>query len=87
MSNLFRNSSSNLQSFGQEGFSYITSGTVNDKIFIAVTALEDTVLSVQSLKGDSLTSVSLPMGLTIYGRFNSLTVSSGRVVAYIECNF
>jgi|TARA_B100001939_G_scaffold330890_1_gene328429 hypothetical protein len=74
----------NLMSFGQSGFDYITSGTVSDQTFIAITALEDASISATASKGDSLSSVTIPKGLTIYGRFTSVTVSSGKILAYRE---
>lgn len=77
----------NLMSFGQNGFDYITTGTVNDQTFIAFTALEDASISATASKGDSLTTVTIPKGLTIYGRFTSVTVASGKILAYREASY
>ena len=72
------------QSFGQAGFDYVTSGTINSHDYIAVTALEDAQIDATASAGDSLTDVTIPKGLTIYGRFTSITVDSGKVLVYRE---
>ena len=87
MAGLEQEYNANLQAFGQEGFDYITTGTVSDQTFIAVTALENSSISVTAEKGDNLSSVAIPKGVTIYGRFSSLTVVSGKVLAYRKASF
>ena len=82
--NLFRNGDANLQAFGQAGFDYVTTGTINAHTYIAITALVDTQVDVTSENGDSLTDVIIPAGLTIYGRFTSVTVDSGKALVYRE---
>jgi hypothetical protein len=82
MAGLEQGANANLQAFGQQGFDYITTGTVADQTFIAVTALENCSISVTAEKGDNLSSVAIPKGVTIYGSFSSLTVVSGKVLAY-----
>jgi len=73
-----------LQSFGQAGFDHVTTGTINSHVYIAVTALEDAQIDATASEGDSLTNVTIPKGLTIYGRFTSITVDSGKVLVYRE---
>jgi hypothetical protein len=74
----------NLQAFGQSGFDYVTTGTINSHTYIAITALEDASISTTAVGGDSLSSVTIPKGLTIYGKITSITVSSGKILAYRE---
>lgn len=73
------------QSFGQKGFRRITSAfsPVTDEQYRAVSAIEDTTISVVSYAGDNLTSIAIPAGFTLYGLFSSVTVASGSVIAYI----
>lgn len=82
--NLFRNGDANLQAFGQAGFDYATTGTINAHTYIAITALEAATINATSEVGDSLSSVAIPAGVTVYGRFSSITVSSGKILAYRE---
>lgn len=72
----------NLQAFGQSGFDYVTSGTINSHTYVAITVLATAQLDVTAVGGDSLTDVSIPAGTTIYGNFTSITVDSGRILAY-----
>lgn len=74
----------NLMAFGQAGFDYVTTGTINADTYIAISALEDASISVTASAGDALSSVTIPKGLTIYGRFTSITVASGKILAYRE---
>lgn len=72
----------NLQAFGQSGFDYATSGTLNSHTYVAITVLATAQLDVTASAGDDLTNVSIPAGTTIYGNFTSITVDSGRILAY-----
>lgn len=68
--------------FGQKGFEYLASGNVAGN-FNAVQVIADATVSVVASNGDNLTNVDLPAGMTIVGRFTSVTISSGKVLAYI----
>ena len=82
---LVHNYNANLQAFGQSGFDYVTTGTINSHTYIAITVLATASISVTSAGGgDNLSSVSVPAGVTIYGKFSSVTVTSGRVLVYRE---
>jgi hypothetical protein len=81
---LVHNYNANLQAFGQSGFDYVTTGTINTHTYIAITVLATASISVVSGGGDDLSSVSVPAGVTIYGKFSSVTVASGRVLVYRE---
>jgi len=74
------------QAFGDYGSEYIVTGetgTVNT-VFKAITALEESSLTLTQPKGDTtLTTIPVPAGVTIYGTFTSISVVSGKVLAYI----
>ena len=80
--------------------------TTVDRVFVAITFLEDTVFhnslagltpasanlyvggtgsvsSSISTNGAITGTESFPKGVTIYGRWTSITLASGRVIAYI----
>jgi hypothetical protein len=71
---------------GQFGFDHVTTGTINQtdysKGWNAITALEASQIDVTNNFGDSLTNVSIPSGVTIYVTASSITVDSGRILAY-----
>lgn len=73
-------------SFGQMGSRYligIDTGTTGE-IYKAVTAVAATVVTLTQNKGDAtLTSLPIPAGVTVYGRFTGITMVSGAVLAYI----
>jgi len=73
------------QSFGQKGFRRITSSftPVSGEEYRVIVPVEDAVVTVVSLAGDNLTSVTLPAGYSLYGLFSSVSVASGSVIAYI----
>lgn len=72
----------NLQAFGQAGFDYATAGSTNPNVYIAVSVLEDAVITATCSEGDNLSSVSVPKGMTIYGTFSSITIVSGKALLY-----
>ena len=77
---------------GQGGADYVASATVNQTTnpgttWVAITTLTDpTVVSATSVNTDiwdNLSSVSVPVSTTIYGRWSIVTIGSGDVaVAY-----
>lgn len=73
------------QSFGQKGFRRITSSfvPVANEEYRVIVPLEETVLTVVSLVGDNLTSITIPAGYSLYGLFSSVSVTSGSAIAYI----
>ena len=48
----------------------------------AIQALEDSVVTTTTSAGDALTSVTLSEGTIIFGKFDSVTLASGKVLAY-----
>jgi hypothetical protein len=70
---------------GQEGGKFIdtTNATTPTAgyVFVAVQALEDSVVTVAgNITG--ITGVTLSQGQVLYGRYTSVTLASGAVIAY-----
>jgi len=79
---LVRNSQSSL---GQFGGKYIanTSATTPDtgKVFVAIQVVADAVVTLAgNITG--ITTVAFNEGAVIYGRYTSITLASGSVIAY-----
>ena len=80
---------------GQVGAKFISDTEVHSGTFVAITMLEDTVFNaltptdttngygVGSYNGNTMASETIPQGVTIYGRWNSIDLTSGLVIAYI----
>ena len=81
---------------GQAGAIVETSTTaISGKSIVAFQFIEDTVFSVltpsdttngygvgTTYNGDTLGSITLPAGMTIYGHWTAFTLASGKVIAY-----
>ena len=63
------------------GYDYVTNATVNSHTYCAITALSvDAVVSATSVDTDvwdTLSSVTILAGQTIYGQWSAVTVASG----------
>lgn len=84
--NLNNTSNFQLASFGQRGFDVVTSTTpANDASgnWNSILVLEDAVITATSVKGDSLSSVSVPAGVNIVGLFTAVSVTQGVALAYM----
>ena len=80
---------------GQVGANFISDTAVHSGTFVAITMLEDTVFNaltptdttngygVGSYNGNTMASETIPQGVTIYGRWSSIDLTSGLVIAYI----
>ena len=68
---------------GEAGGLYITDTNEHTGAFDAITALEaaSATLVSPNISG-TLTTVPIPAGCTIYGRYTSITLASGKVIAY-----
>ena len=74
---------------GQSGWDIVTNATVNSDTYIAITILTGstddgknstgsvTATSVDTGIWDSLSTLAVPTGATIYGRWSSVTIASG----------
>lgn len=74
-----------LQDFGQMGFRLLTpiSTPVSGEMYRTIYVLQDAVVSALTEKGDDIVSKPLLAGTTLHGLFNSVSVTSGRVLAYM----
>ena len=83
---------------GQAGAKFISDNathTLTYGNFVAIQCIEDTVFSaltpldtnsgygVGSHNGNSMASKTIPAGMTIYGRWTTIDLASGAVIAYI----
>lgn len=79
------------EALGKFGAEFITNTTgVTNKSYCAITMLEDTTFttltssnwSAGSVGSSATSSVIYPKGLTIFGRFTSVTLATGKVICY-----
>ena len=78
-----------VHSMGQRGFKYLsTSGTntYNTSNTCAIQALQDCTVTCTSIVGDNLSTINLSAGITIVGRFSSVTCggTGGAMLAYLS---
>jgi hypothetical protein len=73
------------QVLGQKGLRTIRTGGAgtSGEFYRAITVLADAVISTTAEAGDNLSSAAIPAGVTVYGLFSSVSVTSGEVLAYI----
>ena len=72
---------------GQAGSTFIDDTGQHTGPYVAVTAIEDSVVDVSDCTNiaDTMTDAAdftIPAGLTIYGRFEVFSLASGKVIAY-----
>ena len=69
---------------GDYGFRLLEVGeaSVAGESFRAIQALEGAVVTTTTLVGDALTNAGLGEGTIIYGKFDSVSCVSGKVLAY-----
>ena len=71
---------------GQTGCILIDDTDEHTGPYIAITALEDAAVDISECDMSYITDVAdftIPKGATIYGRFASIELDSGKVIAYI----
>ena len=80
---------------GQAGAKFINATAVHSGSFVAIQCLEDTVFNaltpedttngygVGTYNGNSMATETVPAGVTIYGRWTTIDLTSGLVIAYI----
>ena len=71
---------------GQAGCILIDDTVEHTGIFVAITALEDAAVDISECDMSYITDVAdftIPKGATIYGRFASIELDSGKVIAYL----
>lgn len=67
--------------FGKLGFDEVT-GTESGNWYAFMPVGGAASLSATSLVGDNMSALTLAEGVRVYGRFSTLTVTSGKVLAY-----
>ena len=73
---------------GQAGVVFIDGESAQDEItgpFVAITALSDAAVDISECTMsfiDSVADFTIPKGVTIFGRFESIELDSGKVLAY-----
>ena len=72
---------------GQAGSIFIDDTAQHTGDFVAVTALEDSVVDVSDCTDiantmDDAADFTIPAGVTIFGRFSVFSLGSGKVIAY-----
>lgn len=67
---------------GDYGFRYIEAGSNTTDSCRAIQALEDSVVTTTTTTGDVLTSVAITEGMIVFGKFDSVAVATGKVIAY-----
>lgn len=73
------------QAFGEAGCVYETGTSTVTGDFCALQCLTNTVFSAITNtigSGDAITSLTLPAGTVLYGKFTTFTLTSGAVCAY-----
>jgi len=74
-----------LQDFGQMGFRVIDSTHINvdGETYRTIYVLEDAVVTALTAKADDITSKALLAGTLLHGLFSDVSVTSGKVLAYM----
>jgi hypothetical protein len=69
---------------GDYGFRLLEGGesSVSGESFRAIQAIEGAVVTTTTTSGDALTNLGLGEGTIIYGKFDSVSCVSGKVLAY-----
>jgi hypothetical protein len=74
---------------GQAGYKFLTSGNTGTAVagveYVAIVALSASQIDTTSFDSDTypdLENVPLPVGTTIYGRWNKVTLDSGDIICY-----
>lgn len=80
------------ESFGRKGFEFISDALEHaapeGMVYIALQVLDDAVIASYEtdegaeITGNTFTGELLPAGFVLYGRYTSVTLASGKVIAY-----
>ena len=73
---------------GAGGVDYVTAATVNAHTYVAITALDACTVSATSVDTDiwdTLTTIEVPAGTTIYGKWSAVVIGTGdKAMVYRE---
>jgi len=67
---------------GDYGFRLLSSSENSSDSCRAIQAIETSVITTTTTTGDALSSVTLVEGTIIFGKFDSVSVTTGKVLAY-----
>ena len=72
---------------GQAGSVFIDDTAIHTGLFVAIAAIEDSVVDVSDCTNIANTMTdaadfTIPAGMTIYGSFEYFSLESGKVIAY-----
>ena len=72
---------------GQAGSVFIDDTAIHTGLFVAIAAIEDSVVDVSDCTNIANTMTdaadfTIPAGMTIYGSFEYFSLTSGKVIAY-----
>ncbi|GEM_PF-6353551 len=67
---------------GDYGFRLVSTGESTSESSRSIQALTDIVITTTTSVGDALTSVTLIEGTIIFGKFDSVSVISGKAIVY-----
>ena len=80
---------------GQLGAKFISDTAAHTGTFVAITTLEETVFAaltpedinngygVGSYNGNTMASEAIPAGITFFGRWTTVDLTSGLIIAYL----
>lgn len=80
--NITKDGNFNQSAVGDYGFRYLTTGDSTSDSCRAIQALEDSSVTTTTSSGDALTEVIIPTGTVVWGKFDSVSVVAGKVIAY-----
>lgn len=67
---------------GDYGFKVVSASESTSESCRAIQAIETSVVTTTTTVGDALSSITLVEGSIVFGRFDSVSVSTGKVLAY-----
>lgn len=70
--------------FGEYGFDELTTGISNTQVYRVLVATEETTMTVYNEADETETTLTIPLGISLYGDFSSVNISSGKVIAYLS---
>ena len=78
-----------VNAMGGNGFEFISDTVAHTpptgQVFVALQVIADAVISAYTytgVSGNTFTGNTIPSGTVVFGRFTSVTLTSGKVIAY-----
>lgn len=70
---------------GKCGGQLIANTTVTTGTFVAITIITNAVFTTLTGSIAGMDSTTFPAGVTLFGNFTTVTLASGKVIAYTAC--